>query len=56
MLMNSFSKTLHELRLLQYDRADNKGNMAKVITLPTAAPRRNQLTLAGDLVEAKAEK
>jgi hypothetical protein len=55
-LMNSFSKTLHELRLLQHDRADIKGNTAKVIPLPTTARRRNRLTLAGDLVEAKAEK
>jgi hypothetical protein len=56
MLMNSFSKMRQELRLLQDDRADNKGNTAKleVIALPTAT-RRNQLALPGDLVKADAE-
>jgi hypothetical protein len=45
----------HETTLMN-DRADIKGNTAKVIPLPTTARRRNRLTLAGDLVEAKAEK
>jgi hypothetical protein len=39
MLMNAFTKTLHQLVLLQHDRANDKDDTAKlkVITLPPAA-------------------
>ena len=50
MLANAFTKTLHELRLLQHEH-----NKAEVIALPTAA-RRSQLALATERVEADAEK
>ena len=52
MLANAFTKTLHELRLLQHERSNNKG---EVIALPTAV-RRSQLALATERVEADAEK
>ena len=52
MLANAFTKTLHELRLLQHERSNNKG---EVIALPTAA-RRSQLALAAEREEAEAEK